>query len=112
MDAGAAVLWPQVEDLYTLMCLRAESGRSAFEREKQNSPLNPDLCEWPESYFNEDIWFDDWPSASPPNYSPAANNPTALATDYKSEETDPCNLLVQPGLFAGGTSQSFRRWAW
>ena len=40
MDAGASVLWPQVEDLYTLMCLRAESGRPAFEREKQNSPLN------------------------------------------------------------------------
>ena len=62
MDAGAAVLWPQVEDLYTLMCLRAESGRAAFEREKQNSPLNPDLCEWPESYFTDDIWFDDWPA--------------------------------------------------
>ena len=62
MDAGAAVLWPQVEDLYTLMCLRAESGRPAFEREKQNSPLNPDLCEWPETYFTEDIWFDDWPA--------------------------------------------------
>ena len=62
MDSGAAVLWPQVEDLYTLMCLRAESGRSAFEREKQNSPLNPDLCEWPETYFTEDIWFDDWPA--------------------------------------------------
>ena len=62
MDSGASVLWPQVEDLYTLMCLRAESGRSAFEREKQNSPLNPDLCEWPETYFTEDIWFDDWPA--------------------------------------------------
>jgi len=62
MHQGAAVLWPDVEDLYTLMCLRAESGRSAFEREKQNSPLNPDLCEWPEAYFTEDIWFDEWPA--------------------------------------------------
>ncbi len=62
MHEGAAVLWPDVEDLYTLMCLRAESGRSAFEREKQNSPLNPDLCEWPEAYFTEDIWFDEWPA--------------------------------------------------
>ncbi len=62
MDEGAAVLWPQVEDLYTLMCLRAESGRAAFEREKQNSPLNPDLCEWPETYFHEDLWFDEWPA--------------------------------------------------
>ena len=62
MDAGSSVLWPQVEDLYTLMCLRAESGRSAFEREKQNSPLNPEICEWPEQYFTEKIWFDDWPA--------------------------------------------------
>ena len=61
MDAGAVVLWPEEEDLYTLMCIRTESGRTAFEREKQNSPINPDLCEWPESYFDETIWFDTWP---------------------------------------------------
>ena len=62
MHAGAIVLWPEVEDLYTLMRMRAESGRTAFEREKQNSPINPDLCEWPESYFDETIWFDAWPA--------------------------------------------------
>jgi predicted phage terminase large subunit-like protein len=62
MDEGADVLWPEEEDLYTLMCMRAESGRGAFAREKQNSPTNPELCEWPESYFDEKIWFDDWPS--------------------------------------------------
>ena len=62
MDAGAIVLWPEEEDLYTLMCMRVESGRTAFEREKQNSPVNPDLCEWPESYFDETIWFDAWPA--------------------------------------------------
>ncbi|MEN6405530.1 MAG: hypothetical protein ABFC77_03565 [Thermoguttaceae bacterium] len=61
MDAGAIVLWPEEEDLYTLMCMRIESGRTAFEREKQNSPINPDLCEWPESYFDASIWFDQWP---------------------------------------------------
>jgi len=62
MDAGAAVLWPEQEDLYTLMCMRAESGRGAFEREKQNSPIQPELCEWPESCFDETIWFEDWPT--------------------------------------------------
>ncbi len=62
MDSGAIVLWPAVEDLYTLMCMRAEGGRTAFEREKQNSPINPDLCEWPESYFDETTWFDEWPA--------------------------------------------------
>ena len=61
LEDGAVVLWPEVEDLYTLMCMRAESGRTAFEREKQNVPLNPDLCEWPESYFDERIWFEHWP---------------------------------------------------
>ncbi|GAF99398.1 unnamed protein product, partial [marine sediment metagenome] len=61
MDAGAVLLWPEREDLYTLMCMRAESGPTAFEREKQNSPINPDLCEWPESYFDESIWFETWP---------------------------------------------------
>ena len=62
MDAGAIVLWPEEEDLYTLMCMRIEGGRTAFEREKQNSPVNPDLCEWPEAYFDETIWFDTWPA--------------------------------------------------
>ena len=62
MDAGATVLWPEVEGLYSLMCMRVEGGRSAFEREKQNSPINPELCEWPESYFDERIWFDIWPA--------------------------------------------------
>jgi predicted phage terminase large subunit-like protein len=62
MDSGAIVLWPAEEDLYTLMCMRIEGGRTAFEREKQNSPINPDLCEWPESYFDETIWFEAWPA--------------------------------------------------
>ena len=61
MDAGAVLLWPEEEDLYTLMCMRVEGGRTAFEREKQNSPLQPDQCEWPESYFDESIWFEAWP---------------------------------------------------
>jgi predicted phage terminase large subunit-like protein len=38
-----------------------ESGRTAFEREKQGRPLNPELCEWPEDYFSEHVWFDEWP---------------------------------------------------
>lgn len=63
MKAGAQVLWPEEEDLLTLMKMRAESGKSAFEREKQNSPLNPDLCEWDEKYFErEGFWFDEFPS--------------------------------------------------
>ena len=59
---GAEVLWPEEEDLYTLMCMRVEGGRTAFEREKQNVPINPELCEWPEEYFDRPIWFDAWPT--------------------------------------------------
>lgn len=62
MELGAETLWPEVEDLYALMCLRAEQGRSAFAREKQNSPIPPETCEWPEEYFDGPIWFDDWPA--------------------------------------------------
>lgn len=61
MNAGASVLWPAVEDLYTLMQMRVEIGQTAFEREKQGSPVNPEFCEWPESYFGEHTWFDKWP---------------------------------------------------
>jgi predicted phage terminase large subunit-like protein len=61
MDAGASVLWPEAEDLYTLMQMRLESGHTAFEREKQGSPVDPELCEWPESYFEDHIWFRNWP---------------------------------------------------
>ncbi len=62
MDAGAMLLWPEEEDLYMLMCMRAESGRTAFDREKQSTPVHPDLCEWPEEYFGDEIWFQRWPS--------------------------------------------------
>jgi len=55
------LLWPEEEDLYALMCMRAESGHGAFEREKQNSPVLPDQCEWPEEYFDEGVWFEAWP---------------------------------------------------
>jgi predicted phage terminase large subunit-like protein len=63
MDAGAEVLWPEVEDLYVLMQIRVESGRAAFEREKQGSPVDPELCEWPDAYFDDHIWFDSWPES-------------------------------------------------
>jgi len=62
MHSGAVLLWPESEDLYALMCMRVESGRTAFEREKQGSPINPESCEFPESYFGPHIWFDAWPT--------------------------------------------------
>lgn len=63
MDEGAEVLWPERENLYDLMYIRATEGKTAFESEKQNNPVDPSKCEWePELFEGEDIWFDDWPN--------------------------------------------------
>lgn len=62
MDAGAELLWPERESLYSLMTKRAEIGDQAFESEKQSNPINPETCEWPEEYFDhEKMYFDEWP---------------------------------------------------
>lgn len=63
MDAGADVLWPERESLYSLMCLRVTIGAGAFGSEKQGSPINPESCEWPETYFDgAGFWFEQWPT--------------------------------------------------
>jgi len=62
MDEGAVVLWEEQESLYDLMKMRVESGYTSFDREKQNSPINPDVCEFPEKYFEESIWYQTMPS--------------------------------------------------
>lgn len=64
MHQGAKVVWEENEDLLSLMKIRAEEGHIAFEREKQNSPMNPELCEWPESYFDDSVWYE----TAPTNY--------------------------------------------
>lgn len=65
MEKGAMVLWPAAEDLYALMQMRVESGHAAFAREKQASPSDPTVCEWPDEYFEDNIWFDRWPDDLP-----------------------------------------------
>lgn len=64
MEAGAQVLWTELEDLYALRRLEVEVGRTAFAREKQSSPVNPERCEFPEEYFEGELWFDVWPTAT------------------------------------------------
>lgn len=61
LHEGSKVLWEAEEDLLTLMKMRVEEGRTAFEAEKQGNPINPESCEWPEDYFGPDIWFSEWP---------------------------------------------------
>lgn len=62
LEEGAVVLWPEWETLYDLMQMRVQRGQAAFDREKQNSPVDPTRCEWPTEYFDESIWFDEWPA--------------------------------------------------
>lgn len=38
MLAGSKVLWPEKEDYYALQLMRANQGRDAFDKEKQNTP--------------------------------------------------------------------------
>ncbi len=60
MDEGADVLWPENEDLYFLMKLRAQIGHAAFASEKQNDPRDPSKCEFKEEWFEgEDVWYDE-----------------------------------------------------
>jgi predicted phage terminase large subunit-like protein len=54
MLAGAEVLWPEEEDYYYLMKMRATDGPAYFDSEKQNEPLNPE-----DQVFLEE-WFQDW----------------------------------------------------
>ncbi|MEO0482507.1 MAG: phage terminase large subunit [Planctomycetota bacterium] len=44
MEAGAEVLWPQVDPLDRLQEMRLTEGRASFDSEKQNEPLDPNQC--------------------------------------------------------------------
>jgi len=91
LDQGAELLWPEVEDLYTLMCQRTANGRAAFDREKQNLPTAADAVEWPSEYF-DDAWFDEWPAKlvvrvlalDPAQGRDAAHSEHAQRSDYSA----------------------------
>ncbi len=51
MLAGTEVIWAEVESYYDLMKLRADEGATSFDCEKQNEPVDPDLCEFDEASF-------------------------------------------------------------
>ena len=63
MDTGATVLWEYREDLYSLMCMRAQD-HLVFESEKQNCAVNPASCRFPSAWF-ENVWFDELPDVLP-----------------------------------------------
>lgn len=99
MLAGSEVLWPEEEDLYTLMQMRVESGHAAFEREKQGSPVDPELCEWPESYFENHIWFDSWDEIERATVQDAGSGMQGAGkTGRTYESLSPASCIPHPPL--------------
>ena len=56
MHQGSEVLWPQRESLEALMKLRVTEEAGAFEAEKQNQPLDPEMCVFDSDQFT--FWDD------------------------------------------------------
>lgn len=73
MLAGTRVLWPELDDYHTLMVTRVREGRTSFQAEKQNQPIDPSEC-----IFRDEIiryWDEDFAS------------PAALAERFKGRCT-------------------------
>ena len=61
MNEGARVLWPEWESLYDLMTMRYTEGLNTFKRDKQSLLAAAESQEWPDSYFDDHIWFERFP---------------------------------------------------
>lgn len=85
MEAGSVVLWPARFPLLTLMRIRSEIGPAAFNFEYQNHPVNPSAQEWPESYFDGDLWFESWPVDDLLTVKAIALDPSKGRRDRKSD---------------------------
>ncbi len=59
MLAGTKVLWPEWEDYHALMAMRVREGHFSFEAEKQNEPLDPDVCLFAKTQLR--FWEDEYP---------------------------------------------------
>jgi predicted phage terminase large subunit-like protein len=57
MHQGTGVLWPEREDYHTLMVMREREGRASFQAEKQNEPIDPEVCIFAEENFH--YWDDE-----------------------------------------------------
>jgi predicted phage terminase large subunit-like protein len=73
MLEGTQVLWPELDDYHTLMVTRVREGRTSFQAEKQNEPMDPKEC----IFRDENIryWDDDYSS------------PAALAEHFRGKCT-------------------------
>lgn len=55
-------LWPEKFDLRELERMKASIGEYQWAALYQQTPRAGGGTEWPDSYFNRDIWFDYWPN--------------------------------------------------
>lgn len=62
MNEGARVLWPEWESLYDLMFMRYTEGLNTFQRDKQATLASVESQEWPDSYFDDHIFYDERPT--------------------------------------------------
>jgi predicted phage terminase large subunit-like protein len=58
MLEGTQVLWPERESYYDLMVMRQTEGVRSFQSEKQNEPIDPQLCIFKEEDFM--FWDDEF----------------------------------------------------
>jgi predicted phage terminase large subunit-like protein len=58
MLQGTQVLWPELEDYRALMIVREREGQASFQAEKQNEPLDPEVCIFAEKNFH--YWDDEY----------------------------------------------------
>ncbi|MBX3388631.1 MAG: phage terminase large subunit [Phycisphaeraceae bacterium] len=62
MLEGTRVLWPELEDYHSLMTMRVREGRTSFQSEKQNQPVDPEQCIFREE--NIRYWDKEFPTAA------------------------------------------------
>jgi predicted phage terminase large subunit-like protein len=99
MDRGAVLLWPDREDLYRLMLLRAEN-HAAFEAEKQCNPIDPTKCEWPEAFF---AWDGLWVPRMPEDKKLAIKVVAVDPSKGKDAKRGDYSAIVRLGRTPGGT---------
>ncbi len=58
MLKGTQVLWPDLEGYRALMIIREREGQASFQTEKQNEPLDPEVCIFSENNFH--YWDDEY----------------------------------------------------
>ena len=54
-------LWPEVYSLEHLQRIRERQTNYYWRSLYQQDPIAEGLTEWPDSYFGQSIWFDEWP---------------------------------------------------